>query len=151
MSKVIVFTDGACAGNPGPGGYAAKLFYPDGSSWVISAGVPNTTNNRMELEAAIKALDYLLLNLEGRPIEIHTDSTYLKRGMNEWLATWKKNGWRAASGKPIKNPDQWKELDRLNSTLDVKWNWVPAHAGIPENEEVDRIAVAESQAIRRLQ
>lgn len=137
MTKAIIFCDGACKGNPGRGGYAAKIWYTHRDPFVVVGKAKLTTNNRMELMAAIaglRAVDNVL------DIEINTDSQYLKRGITEWILNWKRNGWRAANGKPVKNQDLWKDLDTLCSTLTVEWKWVPAHAGVLENEEVDSLA-----------
>lgn len=139
MSKAIIFCDGACKGNPGPGGYAAKIWYTHRDPVVVIGKAKNTTNNRMELQAAIVGLRAIQ---EVSVVEINTDSQYLKRGISEWIHNWKRNGWRAANGKPVKNQDLWKDLDFLASMYSIEWKWVPAHSGIPENEEVDRLAQA---------
>jgi ribonuclease HI len=138
MGTVTVFTDGACAGNPGPGGWAAILI--DGEERrEISGYVPSTTNNRMELAAAIEALRTLR---DGARVDLHTDSQYLRTGMSEWLARWKRNGWRTAARKPVKNEDLWRALDSLAQLHHVRWHWVRGHDGHPENERCDELANA---------
>lgn len=138
MNRAIIFCDGACKGNPGPGGYAAKIYYTDRDPFTIIGRADSTTNNRMELKAAIEGLKNVSIAVDE--VEVNTDSQYLKRGITEWISNWKRNGWKTASGKPVKNQDLWKELDFISSHLNVEWKWVPAHSGIPENEEVDKLA-----------
>lgn len=141
MKKVTIYTDGACSGNPGPGGWAAILVY-NSHRKEISGGAPRTTNNRMELTAAIEALRALR---EPAEVDLYTDSTYLKRGMSEWLSGWKRNGWKRRSGKrllPVKNADLWRALDRLVARHRVTFHWVEGHAGDPENERCDKLARA---------
>jgi ribonuclease HI len=138
MSTVTVFTDGACVGNPGPGGWAAILI-DDGQRREISGYVPSTTNNRMELAAAIEALRRLP---ESAIVDLHTDSQYVRNGMSEWLARWKRNGWRTADRKPVKNEDLWRALDTLAQAHQVRWHWVRGHDGNPENERCDALANA---------
>ena len=135
----MIYTDGACSGNPGPGGWGAILI-----SGIhrreISGGEHQTTNNRMELAAAIEALTALK---ESAVVDLFTDSTYLKRGMTEWLVTWKKNNWKRKSGKrllPVKNEDLWRRLDRLVKRHRVAFHWVEGHAGHTENERCDKLA-----------
>ena len=142
MRRTTIYTDGACLGNPGPGGWAA-LLVDDGSRHEISGYEPATTNNRMELRAAVEALRALE---EPSQVDLHTDSQYLRNGMSEWLARWKRNGWRTADRKPVKNVDLWQELDGLAARHDVRWHWVRGHAGHPENERCDALA---NEAIRR--
>ena len=137
-NNAIVFCDGACRGNPGPGGFAAKVYYLDKPSQTIVGSERFTTNNRMELRAAIEAIKHIGLDIDK--VEINTDSEYLRRGITEWIHGWKRNGWKAANGKPVKNQDLWKELDSLSSLLTIEWKWVPAHSGVAENEEVDQLA-----------
>ncbi len=134
--SVEIYTDGACRGNPGPGGWAALLAY-GGHEKELSGAEPLTTNNRMELTAVIRALEAL-----RRPIEasLYTDSEYVRRGITEWLPRWKARGWRTADRKPVKNQDLWMALDRLASDHRIAWHWVPGHAGVPGNERVDRLA-----------
>ncbi len=141
--RVDIFTDGACRGNPGPGGWAALLRYGDAET-TIHGAVMQTTNNRMELQAALSALQKL-----KRPcsVRITTDSEYLMKGILEWMPNWKLKGWKTSSRKPVKNQDLWQELDRQVEMHDVTWNWVKGHAGHVENERVDRLA---NEAIDRL-
>jgi len=139
VKKVVIYTDGACSGNPGPGGWGAILV-SGAHRKEISGGKRQTTNNRMELAAAIEALKILK---EPAVVDLFTDSTYLKRGMTEWLPTWKKNDWKRQSGKrllPVKNEDLWRELDRLVGRHQVTFHWVEGHAGHPQNERCDRLA-----------
>ena len=142
MRHVTIYTDGACLGNPGPGGWAALLLGEE-SRREISGYEPATTNNRMELRAAVEALRALP---EPSEVALHTDSQYLRNGMAEWLARWKRNGWRTADKKPVKNVDLWQELDALASQHRVQWHWVRGHDGQPENERCDALA---NEAIRR--
>ena len=133
---VIIFTDGACSGNPGPGGWGAILTV-QGREREICGGEPRTTNNRMEMTAALRALEAL-----KRPcrVELHTDSQYLRQGITEWLAGWKARGWKTADKKPVKNEDLWRELDLARSRHEVSWRWVKGHAGHPMNERADALA-----------
>ena len=134
--KVVIYTDGACSGNPGPGGWGAILISGDHER-EMCGGEPDTTNNRMELMAAIQALDAL-----KRPctVELHTDSQYLRQGITEWLPGWKARGWRTASKAPVKNDDLWKRLDLARQRHTVDWRWVKGHAGHPLNERADGLA-----------
>jgi ribonuclease HI len=136
MSSVIIHTDGACKGNPGPGGWGAIL-QAAGKTKEMSGGEPVTTNNRMELMAAIMALDALT-----RPcaVELHTDSKYVMTGITEWIHGWKARGWKTADKKPVKNDDLWKRLDAARARHDVKWRWVKGHAGHELNERADQLA-----------
>ena len=136
MKEIEVFTDGACRGNPGPGGWGVLLRI-DGGETSLWGGENNTTNNRMELKAAIMALEYFEENID---LSITTDSTYVKDGMTKWLENWKSKNWLTASKKPVKNKDLWVKLDELNSTRQVSWFWVKAHAGHRENEIADMLA-----------
>ncbi len=131
-----LYTDGACSGNPGPGGWGAILIYGDHRK-EISEGEAETTNNRMELMAAIKALEVL-----KRPsrVELHTDSSYLKDGITSWINRWKANGWRTANKKPVKNVELWQRLDEARERHQIDWLWVRGHAGHPENERADELA-----------
>jgi ribonuclease HI len=133
---VDLFTDGACSGNPGPGGWGAILRYR-GVEKELSGGEPATTNNRMELMAAIQALESLKRPVRAR---VHTDSVYLKEGITKWIHNWKKKGWRTADRKPVKNQDLWQRLDAALARHDVEWRWVRGHAGHPENERADELA-----------
>lgn len=136
-SRVEIYTDGACRGNPGPGGWAALLRYK-GSEKTLHGSEPMTTNNRMELMAAIMALESLT-----RPcsVSLTTDSEYVKKGIAEWLPSWKKRGWKTAAKQPVKNVDLWQRLDAAAQRHRVEWHWVRGHSGHPENELVDRLAV----------
>ena len=145
---VVIYTDGACSGNPGPGGWGAILTWGDKCK-ELSGGEPTTTNNRMELMAAISALEALT-----RPsrVELHTDSVYLKDGITKWIHGWKKNGWRTADKKPVKNAELWQRLDEAQRVHDIDWRWVKGHAGHAENERADelaRLALAEFKPSRR--
>ncbi len=133
---VRIYTDGACKGNPGPGGWGALLQFRDREKELFG-GEAQTTNNRMELTAVIKALEALKRNCR---VEIYTDSQYVHKGISEWLRDWKRRGWRTADKKPVKNLDLWQRLDELALTHDVHWRWVRGHAGHPENERADRLA-----------
>jgi len=146
--RVIVHTDGACSGNPGPGGWGVILQWGDHRK-ELKGGEPNTTNNRMELTAAIMALESL-----KRPctVELHTDSEYLRQGITAWIQKWKRNGWRTADRKPVKNVDLWERLDAALSRHNVRWHWVRGHAGHDLNERADelaRAAIAEIRAAAR--
>jgi ribonuclease HI len=135
-SDVTIYTDGACSGNPGPGGWGAILM-SGAHERELMGGEIMTTNNRMEMMAAIKALEAL-----KRPckVELHTDSQYLRQGITEWLAGWKARGWRTADKKPVKNEDLWRELDAARARHDVSWRWVKGHSGHPLNERADALA-----------
>ena len=141
---VDIFTDGACSGNPGPGGWGALLRWR-GHEKELFGGEPETTNNRMELMAAIQALEAL-----GRkvPVRLHTDSRYVRDGITGWIHNWKRNGWKTAAKKPVKNEDLWRRLDELMASNEVEWHWVKGHAGHPENERADELARAGIAAIR---
>ena len=142
MKQVEIFTDGACSGNPGPGGWGAILRYK-GTDKEISGGEKQTTNNRMELTAVIEALKLLK---EPCEVTLWTDSKYVADGLGKgWAAGWKKNGWRKADKKPALNPDLWDELLNLNDKHTIKIQWIKGHASHPENEKCDRMAVAQSQ------
>jgi ribonuclease HI len=134
--RVAIWTDGACSGNPGPGGWAAILRYATREKEIFG-GEPLTTNNRMELMAAISALEAL-----SRPcaVDLHTDSQYLRGGVTEWLKNWKRNGWRTADKKPVKNEDLWRRLDEAAARHDVHWKWVRGHAGDAMNQRADELA-----------
>jgi len=143
--RVRIFTDGACLGNPGPGGWAA-IIVDDESEQELSGGERATTNNRMELSAALRALEALP---EPTVVEITTDSQYLRNGMLEWMPRWKRNGWRTADKKPVKNVDLWQALDAASKRHDLTWHWVRGHDGHPENERCDVLANAAARAIGR--
>ncbi len=134
--QVEIFTDGACKGNPGPGGWGALLRFK-GTQKEIFGGAPETTNNRMELMAVIQALQALTKPIG---VTITTDSQYVKRGITEWITNWKRNGWKTAARKPVKNSDLWKQLDELVKQYQIEWKWVKGHSGHPENELADELA-----------
>ena len=136
MTEVVIYTDGACSGNPGPGGWGAVLRW-NGVEKELHGGDPTTTNNRMELMAAIQALEAL-----KRPcrVELHTDSQYLRTGITEWIASWKARGWNTAAKAPVKNEDLWRRLDEARARHDVDWRWVKGHAGHELNERADELA-----------
>ena len=136
MADVEIFTDGACRGNPGPGGWGALLRY-GGREKELCGGEAQTTNNRMELMAAIRALESL-----KRPcsVQLTTDSSYVRNGIMEWLPNWKKRGWKTAAKKPVKNADLWQRLDRAAQAHRISWHWVKGHSGHPENEHADMLA-----------
>jgi ribonuclease HI len=134
--RVEIFTDGACKGNPGPGGWGAVLRYK-GKERHLHGGEADTTNNRMELQAVISALEVLTRRASVR---ITTDSQYVKKGITEWIVNWKRNGWKTAARKPVKNADLWQRLDGLVQAHDVVWAWVKGHSGHPENELADELA-----------
>jgi len=138
VSLVEIYTDGACRGNPGPGGWAATLQSGEHLR-EISGAEAGTTNNRMELTAVIRALEALKRPVKAR---IHTDSEYVRKGITEWLSAWKRRDWRTADRKPVKNRDLWERLDALAARHEIEWRWVPGHAGVPGNERVDRLASA---------
>jgi len=141
MAELYAYTDGACSGNPGPGGWGALLIARDGTEVVrereLSGGEAVTTNNRMELMAAISALEAL-----ERPsrITVVTDSAYVKGGITQWLHGWKRNGWKTSTKKPVKNEDLWRRLETAAARHEVRWHWVKGHAGHPENERADALA-----------
>ncbi|MCZ4259329.1 ribonuclease HI [Limimaricola sp. G21655-S1] len=143
MAKIFAFTDGACSGNPGPGGWGALLQAKDGDTVTkereLKGGEAMTTNNRMELMAAIAALEALG---KSSKLTVVTDSAYVKGGITEWMAGWKRKGWRTSTGKPVKNEDLWRRLDEAAARHDVTWTWVKGHAGHPENERADELARA---------
>lgn len=150
MPDLYAYTDGGCSGNPGPGGWGVILQARNGDAVVkereLSGGSPETTNNRMELTAAIEALEAL-----ERPSEITivTDSTYLRDGITKWIHGWKRNGWKTAAKKPVKNEDLWQALDVLVARHEVRWDWVKGHAGHEENERADKLATAEIKALKQ--
>lgn len=135
---MVAYTDGACRGNPGPGGWGVLLRAGDAEK-TLSGGEPATTNNRMELTAAIMALEALKRRSRVR---IYTDSTYVRDGVTRWVHGWKRNGWRTAAREPVKNEDLWRRLDALAAAHDVEWLWVRGHAGDPGNEQADQLARA---------
>tara|TARA_A200000113_G_scaffold105010_1_gene94366 strand:- start:611 stop:1045 length:435 start_codon:yes stop_codon:yes gene_type:complete len=135
--SIKVYTDGACKGNPGPGGWGVYIIQ-DSEEIELFDGNPNTTNNQMEMQAAIEALRYL--RKKNQPIDLYTDSNYLRQGITEWIFNWKKNNWRTASKKPVANKDLWIEISELSSAMDVNWYWVKGHDGDPGNERADYLA-----------
>ena len=137
MGEIVrIYTDGACKGNPGPGGWGA-LLRSGTRERELYGGEPATTNNRMELTAVIRALAALK---QRSRVEVYTDSEYVMKGITEWLAAWKRRGWKTADRKPVKNADLWRELDELAGRHEVSWHWVRGHAGHPENERADALA-----------
>jgi ribonuclease HI len=145
MKKIVIHTDGGCHGNPGPGGWAATLAYGQHVR-EISGGEPATTNNRMEMQAAIKALEALK---EPCEVEVFTDSSYLKDGITSWLVGWKKKGWRTKSKQPVKNEDLWRALDAAVSRHKVEWKWLKGHAGHAGNERCDQLANEEIAKLKQ--
>jgi len=149
MAELFAYTDGACSGNPGPGGWGAVLEARDGAALVksreLSGGEAETTNNRMEMMAAIVVLETL-----ERPsaLTVVTDSTYLKDGITGWIHGWKRNGWKTANRKPVKNTDLWQRLDAAQARHQVKWEWIKGHAGHQQNERADELARAEIKALK---
>lgn len=136
LKKITIYTDGSCLGNPGPGGYGAVLIYQQHRK-ELSEGYQHTTNNRMELLAAIKALESLK---EACTVDITTDSQYVRQGITQWMSNWKKRGWRTADKKPVKNQDLWQALDAAVQPHNISWHWVKGHSGHPENERCDDLA-----------
>jgi ribonuclease HI len=145
VKRVTIHSDGGCEGNPGPGGWGIILEHA-GKRKELSGGVPATTNNRMELTAAIEALRALK---EPCAVEFHTDSEYLRQGITEWLPAWKLRGWRTANRQPVRNADLWRELDEVAGKHRVDWRWVKGHAGHAENERCDELARAAIAVIRK--
>jgi ribonuclease HI len=145
MQRVTIHTDGGCQGNPGPGGWAAVLVCGPHRK-TLSGGVPATTNNRMELQAAIEALAVLNKPCE---VEFFTDSNYLKDGITKWINGWKRNGWKTKAREPVKNEDLWRRLDAVLAPHTVAWRWLKGHAGHSGNEQCDQLATAAIEAVRR--
>ena len=144
MKKIIVYTDGGCTGNPGPGGWAAVILH-DENEIRLSGGDPSTTNNKMELMAVIRALTHINENssLRVNPVEIFTDSQYVKNGLTQWIFNWIKNGWKTAAKKPVKNKEYWISLKSEADKLQLKWNWVKGHSGDHYNELCDSLVEEE--------
>lgn len=136
MPNVTIYTDGACSGNPGPGGWGAILISGDHRK-ELNGGDPTTTNNRMELQAAVSALEALKT---ASNVDIYTDSTYVRDGITKWINNWKRNGWKTAAKKPVKNEELWRALETATGRHQVNWHWVKGHAGHPENERADALA-----------
>jgi ribonuclease HI len=143
MKTVEIFTDGACKGNPGPGGWGAIIRYGKHEK-ELSGGEPDTTNNRMEMMAAIRALETLI---EPCNVILYTDSTYVKDGITKWVDGWQRNGWKTASKKPVRNADLWHELIGAVARHQIDWRWVKGHAGHPENERADQLASAAAMVV----
>lgn len=139
MVALEIYTDGACQGNPGPGGWGAIIYYPSGEIKRLSGGEKDTTNNRMEMQAVIEALA-AVNDSEG--VVLYSDSKYLLKGVTEWMSGWKKKSWKTASGSPVKNKDLWQKIDGYQQSLDIQWRWVKGHSGDPKNEAVDALARA---------
>lgn len=144
---VELYTDGACSGNPGPGGWAFVLKHPATKKELVGSGAEaETTNNRMELMAAIRGLEALKVS---SLVDLYSDSQYVLNGLKEWMKSWKKRGWKTASKQPVKNIDLWQELDRLQSTHELRFHWIRGHNEHPENERCDQLAVAAREALVR--
>ena len=143
MSSVEIYTDAACRGNPGPGGWGATLEMGEHFR-ELSGAEAMTTNNRMELTAVISALEALKRPV---PVKLYTDSEYVRRGITEWLKSWKARGWKTADKKPVKNQDLWERLDAVAAQHQIEWHWVKGHSGVPGNERVDRLANAAIDAL----
>ena len=146
MDELVIYTDGGCSGNPGPGGWGCVIL--DGENDTrLSGGEAHTTNNRMELQAAISALDAVVKNTEWRikKVCVYSDSQYVKNGITSWIKNWKKNGWRTAAKKPVLNKELWEQLDTLYNQLNIEWKWVKGHAGITYNEVCDQLCQSEMQ------
>lgn len=144
MNNLVIYTDGGCSGNPGPGGWGTVII--DGTNITkLSGGEKQTTNNRMELSAAINALDAVVKNTgwRNRHVEVYSDSQYVKNGITFWIKNWKKNGWKTAAKKPVLNQDLWIALDNLYNQLDIEWKWVKGHAGVEYNEICDQLCKME--------
>lgn len=143
MPDLFIYTDGACSGNPGPGGWGALLIAKEGGNVLkereLSGGEPDTTNNRMELMAAIQALETLD---RSATFTLVTDSAYVKGGVTSWIHSWKNNGWKTSAKKPVKNEDLWKRLDQAQARHNITWKWIKGHAGHEENERADALARA---------
>jgi len=139
-SKVIsIHTDGACSKNPGPGGWGVVIHFADGSIKELGGGIRETTNNQMELQGAIAALEFLASQKQSSSVDLYTDSKYVLDGITKWIKGWKKNGWKTKDNKPVKNQEFWQQLDPLNSS-NIRWHWVEGHSGDPDNERCDAIA-----------
>ena len=146
---IIVYTDGGCSGNPGPGGWACVVI-ADGEARELSGGEVHTTNNKMELTAAINALAAVhnTVRFAGRPVTLYSDSQYVRNGITAWIHGWKKNGWKTAAKKPVLNQDLWQQLAALNAALNVEWRWVKGHAGVQYNERCDWLCQQEMAKFR---
>lgn len=149
MEEITIYTDGGCSGNPGPGGWGAVIL-ADGREQLLSGGESFTTNNRMELTAAISVLSAIasIPSFSGRKITLYIDSQYVKNGITTWITNWKQRQWRTSEKKPVKNQDLWKQLDELNSSLDVNWQWVKGHSGVEYNEICDALCHKEMERFK---
>jgi ribonuclease HI len=147
--KIKIFSDGSCLGNPGPGGYASIIQFNEDTKVLIKGGEIETTNNRMELTAVIKAIEALEINEESYEIHIYTDSQYLTKGISEWLDKWIKNNWKTSSGKEVENRDLWERLYNLSQRHKINTFWIKGHSGHPENEHCDKIARMEALKIKK--
>jgi len=144
--KLIIYTDGGCTGNPGPGGWAAVILSGGDEAIELSGGEDSTTNNRMELIAVIRALEKVLDTFGfGMKIEVHTDSQYVQKGISLWMTGWIKKGWKTAGGGPVKNKDLWLALKDLNDSMNVTWTWVKGHAGNLWNERCDQLVASQRE------
>lgn len=149
MEEIVIYTDGGCSGNPGPGGWGIVVI-ADGIAKQLSGGEAMTTNNRMELMAAITALTVVrnTPSFAGRSVIVNIDSQYVKNGITTWIKSWKQKGWKTADKKPVKNQDLWVQLDELNAGLNVTWNWVKGHAGVEYNEICDSLCRMEMDKLK---
>ena len=149
MDEIVIYTDGGCSGNPGPGGWGIVVI-ADGLVKTLSGGEKDTTNNKMELTAAINALKVVrnTPSFEGRKIVVNIDSQYVRNGITSWIKNWKAKGWKTADKKPVKNQELWMELDALSAGLDIDWNWVKGHAGVEFNEMCDDLCKQEMAKFR---
>jgi ribonuclease HI len=149
MEEIIVYTDGGCSGNPGPGGWGIVVI-ANGEARQLSGGEKITTNNRMELTAAISALSVIqnTPSFNGKKIIVNIDSQYVKNGITVWIKSWKQKGWKTADKKPVKNQDLWKQLDELAATKTIHWHWVKGHAGHEMNERVDTLARTAAEGLK---
>jgi ribonuclease HI len=152
MENIVIYTDGGCSGNPGPGGWAFVMRLPAGDEVLGSGGEAATTNNRMELRAVIASLEEAERRLAGEgsgaPVVVVTDSQYVKNGITSWIASWKRNGWRTADKKPVKNKELWEELDLVNARVKPKYEWVKGHVGVEGNERCDAMVQVEIAKFR---
>lgn len=147
MDSITIFTDGGCSGNPGPGGWAYRILAAGGVSIEGSGGEPATTNNRMELRAVIEALRKCSATFPGARITLYTDSQYVKNGITSWIVSWKRNGWRTADKKPVKNKELWELLDAEATALTPRFEWVKGHAGQEHNERCDELVRMETKRV----
>lgn len=148
MDNVIIYTDGGCSGNPGPGGWSFVLRMPTNEEILGSGGEANTTNNRMELRAVIASLEEAERRAPGASVVVNTDSQYVKNGITTWIASWKRNGWRTSDKKPVKNRELWEELDAVAARVKPTFKWVKGHAGVDDNERCDAMVQVEIAKFR---